>query len=306
MNNENLNKSIILIGPKGVGKSLIAEKLKERLKQNEKQDFFLLKLDLIRELCKECYENPNIFNTDPKELERKILQSELSSVDPKLPNYEEIKKIKEKEISEYVDEIFELNQIFGFSSFSFSRAVSRFKQVCDFQEDRPVLSDEGLVAFDNLTSLEILDACMKKIDRPLLIDAGGSVGAIIDGVLDKDKSFVFELKNEYRQKQILSKIGNVVYLIPGADYDSSALTSVSDSANIMYRKNPNSYRAFANITVDTSNLFFDRTSSVFTKRDASDIDARNKRLELLNNEVVDKICNEIVAGVKNNNNQFGD
>lgn len=275
MNNENLSKSIILIGPKGVGKSLIAERLQNMLKSNN-QDFFLLRLDVIRDLCKKLY--------DP--------QSKLTT----------------QEIIKLDKEYIELNNLFNLESSTFKNIISRFYQIFNYQEDPNSLfklSNNGLIAFDNLISLNILEACLNKIDKPLIIDAGGNIGPIIDNVPSSDKFLVLELKDEDKQKRLLTKFGNVVYLAPGEDYEKSSLSSINDEANKAYRKNPNSYKSFANIIIEVSNLFSDNTGAAFKTRDADDAQAQSERFKLLNNDAVDKICKQIINLTQLSENQPG-
>ena len=275
MNNENLNKSIILIGPKGVGKSLIAERLQNMLKSNN-QDFFLLKLDVIRDLCKKLY--------DPQS------------------------KLAPQEIIKLDKEYIELNNLFNLESSTFKNIISRFYQIFNYQEDPNSLfklSNNGLIAFDNLISLNILEACLNKIDKPLIIDAGGNIGPIIDNVPSSDKFLVLELKDEDKQKRLLTKFGNVVYLAPGEDYEKSSLSSINDEANKAYRKNPNSYKSFANIIIEISNLFSDNTGAAFKTRDADDAQAQSERFKLLNNDAVDKICKQIINLTQLSENQPG-
>lgn len=275
MNNENLSKSIILIGPKGVGKSLIAERLQNMLKSNN-QDFFLLRLDVIRDLCKKLY--------DP--------QSKLTT----------------QEIIKLDKEYIELNNLFNLESSTFKNIISRFYQIFNYQEDPNSLfklSNNGLIAFDNLISLNILEACLNKIDKPLIIDAGGNIGPIIDNVPSSDKFLVLELKDEDKQKRLLTKFGNVVYLAPGEDYEKGSLSSINDEANKAYRKNPNSYKSFANIIIEISNLFSDNTGAAFKTRDADDAQAQSERFKLLNNDAVDKICKQIINLTQLSENQPG-
>ena len=275
MNSENLNKSIILIGPKGVGKSLIAERLQNMLKSNN-QDFFLLKLDVIRDLCKKLY--------DPQS------------------------KLAPQEIIKLDKEYIELNNLFNLESSTFKNIISRFYQIFNYQEDPNSLfklSNNGLIAFDNLISLNILEACLNKIDKPLIIDAGGNIGPIIDNVPSSDKFLVLELKDEDKQKRLLTKFGNVVYLAPGEDYEKSSLSSINDEANKAYRKNPNSYKSFANIIIEISNLFSDNTGAAFKTRDADDAQAQSERFKLLNNDAVDKICKQIINLTQLSENQPG-
>lgn len=275
MNNENLSKSIILIGPKGVGKSLIAERLQNMLKSNN-QDFFLLRLDVIRDLCKKLY--------DP--------QSKLTT----------------QEIIKLDKEYIELNNLFNLESSTFKNIISRFYQIFNYQEDPNSLfklSNNGLIAFDNLISLNILEACLNKINKPLIIDAGGNIGPIIDNVPSSDKFLVLELKDEDKQKRLLTKFGNVVYLAPGEDYEKGSLSSINDEANKAYRKNPNSYKSFANIIIEISNLFSDNTGAAFKTRDADDAQAQSERFKLLNNNAVDKICKQIINLTQLSENQPG-
>lgn len=275
MNNENLSKSIILIGPKGVGKSLIAERLQNMLKSNN-QDFFLLRLDVIRDLCKKLY--------DP--------QSKLTT----------------QEIIKLDKEYIELNNLFNLESSTFKNIISRFYQIFNYQEDPNSLfklSNNGLIAFDNLISLNILEACLNKINKPLIIDAGGNIGPIIDNVPSNDKFLVLELKDEDKQKRLLTKFGNVVYLAPGEDYEKGSLSSINDEANKAYRKNPNSYKSFANIIIEISNLFSDNTGAAFKTRDADDAQAQSERFKLLNNDAVDKICKQIINLTQLSENQPG-
>ncbi len=275
MNNENLSKSIILIGPKGVGKSLIAERLQNVLKSNN-QDFFLLRLDVIRDLCKKLY--------DP--------QSKLTT----------------QEIIKLDKEYIELNNLFNLESSTFKNIISRFYQIFNYQEDPNSLfklSNNGLIAFDNLISLNILEACLNKINKPLIIDAGGNIGPIIDYVPSSDKFLVLELKDEDKQKRLLTKFGNVVYLAPGEDYEKGSLSSINDEANKAYRKNPNSYKSFANIIIEISNLFSDNTGAAFKTRDADDAQAQSERFKLLNNDAVDKICKQIINLTQLSENQPG-
>ncbi len=275
MNSENLNKSIILIGPKGVGKSLIAERLQNMLKSNN-QDFFLLKLDVIRDLCKKLY--------DPQS------------------------KLAPQEIIKLDKEYIELNNLFNLESSTFKNIISRFYQIFNYQEDPNSLfklSNNGLIAFDNLISLNILEACLNKIDKPLIIDAGGNIGPIIDNVPSSDKFLVLELKDGDKQKRLLTKFGNVVYLAPGEDYEKSSLSSINDEANKAYRKNPNSYKSFANIIIEVSNLFSDNTGFAFKTRDTDDTQAQSERLRLLNNDTVNKICKQIINLTQLSENQPG-
>lgn len=275
MNSENLNKSIILIGPKGVGKSLIAERLQNMLKSNN-QDFFLLKLDVIRDLCKKLY--------DPQS------------------------KLAPQEIIKLDKEYIELNNLFNLESSTFKNIISRFYQIFNYQEDPNSLfklSNNGLIAFDNLISLNILEACLNKIDKPLIIDAGGNIGPIIDNVPSSDKFLVLELKDGDKQKRLLTKFGNVVYLAPGEDYEKSSLSSINDEANKAYRKNPNSYKSFANIIIEVSNLFSDNTGFAFKTRDADDAQAQSERFRLLNNDTVNKICKQIIDSAQLSENQPG-
>ena len=297
MNNENLSKSIILIGPKGVGKSLIAENLSATINSG-KESYFLLKLDLIRGLCQEYYENPGYFEMSPEELKAKILKTELKKINQEA-DFEEIKKEKEKQISKYVQEVFELNKIFDFKSFK--NIISRMKQVYDFLEDSPILSNSGIVAFDNYISLQILEKCLQKINMLLIIDAGGNIGTVIDGVNDKDKFYVYELKDyESYQSKILSMIGSIVYLKPDEFYEKSLLSATTDEANKIYRNNPNSYKKYATATVEVSNLFTDPNDNSLSSRDIENTKLNQKRASLLNINSIQNICENIIKYTNQN------
>lgn len=297
MNNENLSKSIILIGPKGVGKSLIAENLSATI-NSSKESYFLLKLDLIRGLCQEYYENPGYFEMSPEELKAKILKTELKKINQEA-DFEEIKKEKEKQILKYVQEVFELNKIFDFKSFK--NIISRMKQVYDFLEDSPILSNSGIVAFDNYISLQILEKCLQKINMPLIIDAGGNIGTVIDGVNDKDKFYVYELKDyESYQSKILSMIGSIVYLKPDEFYEKSLLSATTDEANKIYRNNPNSYKKYATATIEVNNLFTDPNDNSLSSRDIENTKLNQKRASLLNINSIQNICENIIKYTNQN------
>ena len=249
------NKSIVLIGPVGVGKSAISGKLQKETSMK------VVSMDLLRHcpknlesienhkrLCEEKMNNlrQKLEASDPKtitELEREIerlnndiwvsgRQIEMRKLLPNVPNYEEM----------------------GFDG-----------KVSDFLEKN--YGAVGWHFYQKQFENTLLEAVIEQLSEPVILDFGGGMAISLDRDYEKlDKIFKEKNAELYRKHFKLGKIGfnrvkktlrnfkKVVYLKLPRDYKQLGGRASRAKLNDAFIST-GQYNELATITVDTAGLF---------------------------------------------------
>ena len=260
MNKENLSKSIVLIGPGCVGKSLLSSYLEE------KTNYTRICIDNLFYLAKEEYLG-------------KIKPGEKGEQKYKLKRIKGLRKDKaykgntvdQEHIDEesrliniYIEEYKKYRSMFG--------DLSKFQCVVeDYFNDffKDLNDDYERIYLSNSIVIKALEIMFKSVNEPLIIDMPAWFGWIIpdqeistNSILNKRSKLVKNMQDS--MKNILS-MASTVLLYPGIDYHKTNAMKDSGMNNIV-SGNPENYYDCAKISIDINGLFNQPDNICFQKR----------------------------------------
>lgn len=289
-----MNKNIILIGPKAVGKSSIASVLQDSLEKNGFGKYEILKLDLFFKYCNDAYNKNLFFSIHERKfmLSREIeqLKNECGGENSEDFNNLKLKLIADFENSE--EEKFALNETFKFVDFN--DIVKNYEEFASIQSQTHMICNDSFMTYDQTVFLKVLERCLQKYKKPLIIDAGANIGPVYD-MSGQDITYVQyrfpDIDIKTYQDKIFDNIPYKVFIEPCEEYYTLPCDSIHNVANRMYLKNPDSYKKYANITVKPNKLYnltfehFDRNNTV--EKIAKSLN--------LNQDEISKVVNEIIS-----------
>lgn len=288
-----MEQNIILLGPKAVGKSVIAPALQAYLKKQGLGDYDVLSLDVFFKRCQDAFNETLFF---PESTRRRMLNREIAQLDPNDPEFEKLKAMLTDDFEKSYDEIFEFTEKYYLPDFK--DLAELFQETATTQQQTHFFSNDTFMIFDQTIYLKVLERVLKKAKKPLIIDAGGNIGPIHD-YTESDLMYA-----QYRfpdidiktfQKKVLDTIPIKVYIEPSEEYDSLSCVDIHDKANSLYRKNPESYKRFANVTLQAGRLYMEN----FENFDRSNPVEKIKASKYLSKKAVEDACEEIVKQILN-------
>lgn len=289
MNETNLQKSIVLIGPKSVGKSLITKRLAERLK-----DYVIFSSDELENLCA-LIDMGNFKNAE--EIKKEYIDEFRRNYKKQKYDTEELKSRSEKHLEESLQLI-----DFFFDNFDLKKLVQMMNETRKILCARPNLTEKQMLYLLQYRKIKLLEEALSQIDKPLLCDFGADIGAVI-GLYGVEQLRITEALNkpfkniEKTQKKFFERFASVVYLEPGIDYDQKVDPRWNDRHNKLYTANRESYVAFANFMVSMNGTFYELGNEVFKNDSMIDFRSIIEKEKLMDKANLDSICDQIEKGI---------
>lgn len=292
MSNNAIQKSIVLIGPSSVGKSLISTELSKKLS--------------MPRICID-----NLYNFVVSEIENEVFPDEEGIEKYKtaiLNALEESRKkhgaendiesieIENALVEEFIDEYKQYIKMFG--------GLGDFRQVARMIGSGFSSADE--VEYNIMLSkltYEIIKKILTKIDGPVIIDTPMSFGwgapkygLTVNSRIWLARRFNIEIEkfNEDVRKMLLSL--NPVFLMPGEDYDQRNGAAKSQS-NTIILDNMDCYMQETGITVSTNGLFTDPSQPILKSRTWFNAEEFVQQGKLRNNGEISSLCDQIAVGL---------
>ncbi|MBQ8909320.1 MAG: hypothetical protein IJY90_03445 [Clostridia bacterium] len=295
MKHQNLSRSITLIGPSSVGKSLLAMEL---AKKTGFKNLCIDDLITVVRVEKEGLIGPE-FNQQQAFVDRciKDIQSD-SELSYLLKN----KRYRSQEL-QLIDDFVGLYNyylnMFG-NLQPFYDAVEMYDIVTSCYEQ-----DIDYVNVLELTSSAMLDTAFMVLDEPLIIDAPAAVGWKTKDNLRLSGKVKAALRlngftfNEEKIRVLVSEVLDVsttVFICPGLDYAQRNSEKKSGANNIILA-DLNAYENQADIMISANGLFNNPSHYVFQKRSWFDAQERLKKEELKNKGEIANVCDQILEFV---------
>ena len=291
MNKESLRKSIILIGPSCVGKSLIASEMEQKVQMNHVSLDDLL---IMVEYEMEGDISPDI--EKQKEFAKRIL----------LQIMQDSKQKKNMAISKFEKKTFELIKDFFDLYNYYVELFGDLKVFYDIIEKHHLRlsyasSPVQKLANINIVAVQLTNKIFEIIDSPILIDAPAPFGWIPTneelieeleyGDLKREKKINFNKINREMSK-ILSSL-NTILLVPGEDYNKRNTVRASVENNILL-ENIEDYYDNAKLIISTNGVFNQPESKFLQKRSWFNGEESIERDKLKNQCEISNICDQIL------------
>ena len=282
MNTENLKKSYMLIGPSGVGKSLIAKNL------SQKTGLPIFSIDEILAFTQDKYsKNSLIFNR------RKLLKCYKKLAYDNGPSYE-----KNSDLDLKQNEMFnELADMF----FYYEKKLGGFNEIKNAYLKHFELDDQ----FDDFTSplvsiyiyqtltIDVYKIILEKINEPVIFDMPCNFAWFLpkDNIF-KECDIDYKAQNS-ETKKILESLGSVILVEPGQDFEQR--NPEKKSFYFEYLLNHKSNYKESDIMISTNDFFYDPTNPALNTRSICDAEAQLTREQLLNKAELNNICDQIIT-----------
>jgi len=282
MDKENLQKSYMLIGPSGIGKSLISKEL------SKKTGLPVFSIDEIIEYTKDRYRlgYPGFFIN-----ERKLFKYYKRVAREYGPHLEKgsFADLKQNEMLKELTELF----------FYYRKQLDDFKEIkqayLDYLSQNERLSNAFSALVDTFIfqrfTVNVFKIIVNKINRPVIFDMPCNFGWIMpdDEIYDKLDLNYQKLNEE--MLDILNGIGCSILIEPGQDFQER---TPERSFYFEYLFNNRQNYSKSDIIISSNNLFFKPSDPAIAKRSYFDAPAQIKREELLNKSELKNICDQIL------------
>lgn len=288
---ENYKKSIILIGPACVGKSLISNEL------SKKTGYRRICFDDLFHLASEEELNNIKPDMNVEKFKRRTL-SDLRRARVYRKNALDIDHLKEEDrlLDEYIEMYNEYLDMFG--------ELKDFNNIVSVGFSEFWGNDYESIYVRNEIALRVLTEIVVNLDEPLIIDVPAWFGwKIPEEEIKKNKIFRFrkmqkdvvEMQNEMQNALNLT---NSVFLYPGLDYHARN-AMYNDRLNNIILSSVDNYVDCSNIMIDVSGLFNDKYNECFSSRRWFDSHESLEKEKRKNKGNIANICDEILERVEN-------
>lgn len=290
MNKENLKKSYMLIGPAGVGKSLIAENL------SKKTGLPVFSIDEIIEFAKDRYRSgfPKFFLN-----KNKLFKHYKDFALDYGPEYEPGSEFDKKQ-NEMLNELAELFFYYEKELKSF-RAVKNaylkmYKLDKQFEfEPSPLISS---YIFQKLT-IDVYKIILNKINKPVIFDMPCNFAWFLPKDEVFEENYIDHQALNHEMEKILNNVGSSILIELGQDFEKRSPREFYFEYILNNFKN---YKK-SDIIISTNDLFYNPDDKLLRIRDCFNSEARLKNEELLNKAELNNICDQIIE-MSSNLNQY--
>ncbi len=276
MNNKNVSNSIVLIGPSGVGKSLIASRLskKTNIPYVDIDDLlFFIEVDLRNEL------------TPDKSQQESFIQkqiAELSKLERETPLTESELKREKILVQEFVDLYNYYHQMFG----GFKQFYNIFYEYYKSTQN-PTTGFADIYKLNRAT-FKLINKVFESSNHNLIISPPGCFGWNVKTPLHI-KSYMLQNKiGEFLDNT------NTILLQPGQDY---TLRTPTDKLSVNYRyflKHLENYYDHSVFEISTNELFYEPENDFLKQRTWLNVRETLTKERLMNGGELDNICDQII------------
>ena len=290
MTNKNekiLKDSVLLLGPLGVGKSLLSTKIGEKL------HLPVICLDQVfgamSIFYRKSWQLPTFEEWEASQ--KPIFRRDMSRLD----RFKYQKQISQKIVSDYemlrsYQEIFDMSSLIEDCCCAMKNCYFATKNK-DFQTRM-----FALIYTDTL----LLEKIMSKLKEPVVLDASGIIGAslTLKEEINANDIHLDEGTTTYDfQRNVLSRFGTKVYICPGEDFRDRNDDECVE-ANKIILKSKSSYIKYCDIVASTNGIVYRDDPILLQKRNDYDIDKSLKFLKAQNLGEIENTTDQIVNSIK--------
>ena len=297
MNKENLQKSISLIGPMSVGKTLLSSELSKRLNMPR------ISIDELRTII--GYEMDNCISLDEKS-QQAFIDNCFEEVEAdenlkhtlKDPIYS--KKLKEI-FNEMVNTYKYYRELLGDLSPLYP-SLKKFNNSCKQISKDPI----EFICLSNKFTSDVLNFILSKVNTPVILDFPGPFGWQVEDFYFNDNTSVNKLKkcdysiDFYDTEEFVReflKMSTTVFLHPGQDYEQRNDSRYIRENKVLSRASLN-YSENAHIEISTNGMFYNPEDLYFKQKKWFDPIERTTKESLLNHGEISNICNQIISHIE--------
>lgn len=286
MKKENLQKSIVLMGPSCVGKSLLSGQLANEL------DFSVICVDDVFAMAQ--YDADGFLKSDKKVqkefVKRCVAELKESTMSWTLRD-EKHSKVLAKQIGNIID-------TYNF----YHNLLGGFDKVKECLPDYEKVNRMGVteaICYYNVLTLKVVKMLLKEIDTPVILDVPGFFGwevpleAISPKVLERFENNHIDIGQVQEDISSILSLPTTVLLEPGQDYQKRNATNNSATNNFILKYFDNYYEN-AKIQVSTNALFNNPENRYFKQRRFIDAREAVTKEELMNKCEINNLCQQIM------------
>lgn len=292
MKKENLEKSIMLMGPSCVGKSLIANRLSKKL------NLPVLSLDDLFNFIN-MEQSGIISPSKPAQISYIHACLEEIEQDPKTRENlekEEYRQTQIKLVYDFIDLYNYYNNLVGPLSDFYPLNNEYYSSVRNAHT-----LNETIYCLNDF-SYKVLEKALTKIDKPIIIDPPAPFGweASKISFFEQFRMNAFEsnIAPFDLDKRIakFAKSTRTILLEPGQDFQSR--NAAPSKANAHLIKTISGYYDNADILISTNDLFYEPENKWLKQRTWLDARETLTKEKLKNNSEINNICDEIIDGIE--------
>lgn len=293
MNKQILKKSVILLGPAGVGKSYLSDKLRDK----DLKGYEVISTDILYSLAILNYQG-SFKNFE--EFENNIrLITRHTRVSPELPNYAERLERHEKDADRYFAMIKRYRQLIDFDQLSdyleLLSYINQFKGTKDF-------SEEGFEYLRSLLFARMIECALDSVKVPVILDAGANFGSDITATNIEKYKYRQLMNPDYNLDSYMTRFvqnfGVRIYLDPGKSYRQNPYSR--QRLPRLHYKNGRTYKSNATDTIDVSRFYNGYNEELFNaQRRVLDTDIDLIRESFINQAEVDRLVEELYLTIMN-------
>lgn len=290
MDKENLKKSYMLIGPPGIGKSLISQEL------SKKTGLPIFSIDEIIGYMKDSnrFGFPKIFVNEKRLIKHyKKLAKEYGTKYEQGSELDSKQNEMLKELADYY--LFYNEKLKGFNEIK--KAFFEYLNI-DSKLENAFSALISIYIFEVFT-VNVYKIIASKINEPVIFDMPCNFAWFVpnDKIFEEFDIDIKSLNNE--MSKILNST-NSILIEPGKDFEErNPETSHYFEFLVNHRKN---YKQ-SDIIISSNDLFFDATDINLKNRSCFNAKSQLKREQLLNKAEVSNICDQIIQMINDLNNQ---
>jgi len=293
---ERKNKSIILIGPACVGKTLISEEL------SKQTGYPIVSVDDIVSFVD--LEIKGYIANDKYSIEQyKQLVSNAYDDDFRFALGEGEKDLRNKRlcmIKSYVKDYKRYKKMFGgLEQFYDTYDVfERFHDIVDY------LSPNVVVWMEKFFYTRFIELIISNIDSPIILDSPAFYGFKQDKLTKKEleelREYGFNMRSTDLEQIIKNQIkqnGYSVLLEPGIDYKERRVVDTIKTSSDMLANNVENYYPYSDVLVSVNGLFNNPKDNSLKSRYYFDVRSQSRREQLKDNSEIKNIVYSILQNV---------
>ncbi len=296
MQRKDYENSVVLLGPKGVGKSLISSTLAEKLGIK-----MVVSTDFLRSiLIMYDFGVLRNFNDFKNQIEQRSKQERIN---PLALNQKELIEIQKRDIDAYFKKVYGAAQVFfAFKqNKKFDDLLNKIRLIKQIKARNTWLSNNGYNFLMQYFLLELVEMYLSstRISEPIVLDMGADLGVNYTLTQSEFMQFAPLLNENYesvinKQKNLIEKFKMRVMLVPGEDYFNNSNPKIYDADNKNFLNKINDYIDYCNITVSANGLSYNNAHPVYKTNGRFFVYEDMLRDQLKDKSTINNICDQIV------------